>query len=447
MWLFILLILSVIFIIAATTRFSVHPFFSLLFAALGYGALSGRLSLEQTVQSVNAGFGATIGQIGIVILAGSIIGKFLENSGGAFRISEVLLRVVGRNQAPLAMSLTGYVISIPVFCDSAFVILAPLAKALARRAGMTLAATAVALSLGLIVSHSIVPPTPGPVAAAGLLRADLGLVLLFSIPLSLVGVLAGWLFAVTWACRTVIDPKEPLDAGPAIPMEVSSPSALKSALPILIPLFLIVLKSVNDLGVGPFGEGVVSSLIGFAGQPVVALLTGALFSLLLPARLTRTMLSTSGWVGEAITGSAGIILITGCGGAFGRTLQDAGIAEVVQKDFSGLQGLGLLLPVVLGAALKSAQGSGTVAIITAAGLVAPLLEPLGLDSPGGRALTVVAIGSGAIIASHVNDSYFWVVTQMSGMSLSQGYRLQTGGTLVVGLASSLAVLVVGAFFF
>lgn len=446
MWLIILLVLSVIFIIAATTRYSIHPFLSLLFAALGYGALSGRLSLEQTVQSVNAGFGATIGQIGIVILAGSIIGKFLENSGGAFRISEVLLRVVGRNRAPLAMSLTGYVISIPVFCDSAFVILAPLAKALARRAGMTLAATAVALSLGLIVSHSIVPPTPGPVAAAGLLGADLGLVILLGVPLSLVGVLAGWLFAVTWACRTAIDPKGPPDAGPSIP-EVNSPSALKSALPILIPLSLIVLKSVDDLGVGPFGEGVVSSLIGFAGQPVVALLTGALFSLLLPERLTRTMLSASGWVGEAITGSAGIILITGCGGAFGRILQDAGIAEVVQKDFSGIQGLGLLLPVILGAALKSAQGSGTVAIITAAGLVAPLLEPLGLDSSGGRALTVVAIGSGAIIASHVNDSYFWVVTQMSGMTLSQGYRLQTGGTLVVGLASSLAVLVVWALFF
>lgn len=447
MWLIVLLVLSVIFIVVATTRLSLHPILSLLFAALGYGALSGRLSLVETVQSVNVGFGATIGQIGIVILAGSVIGKFLEKSGGAYRISEALLALVGRSRAPLAMNIMGYVVSIPVFCDSAFVILSPLARALARRAGITLAATAVALSLGLIVSHSMVPPTPGPVAAAGLLEADLGLVILLSIPFSMVGLLAGWLFAVAWASRTQIDPGLPGDNELSGTGETAAPSAFKSAMPILIPLVLIVLKSVSDLGVGPLADGVGFSLIGFLGQPVIALLIGVLVSFLLPAKLTRNMLSTSGWIGEAVTGAAGIILITGCGGAFGRILQDSGIAEVIQRDFSGVQSLGLLLPILVGAALKSAQGSGTVAIITSAGLVAPLLEPLGLASPEGRALAVVAIGCGSIMASHVNDSYFWVVTQLSGMTLGQGYRLQTGGTLVVGLASSLAVWIVGVVFF
>jgi gluconate:H+ symporter, GntP family len=403
--------------------------------------------LEQTVQSVNTGFGATIGQIGIVILAGAVIGKFLEKSGGAFRLSEALLALVGRSRAPLAMNIMGYVVSIPVFCDSAFVILSPLARALARRAGITLAATAVALSLGLIVSHSMVPPTPGPVAAAGLLDADLGLVILLSIPFSMVGLLAGWLFAVRWASRTEIDPGLPEEVESPESEETAPPSAFKSVLPILVPLVLIVLKSVSDLDMRPLGDGVALVLIGFVGQPVIALLIGVLISFLLPARLTRSMLSTSGWIGEAVTGAASIILITGCGGAFGRILQDSGIAEVIQRDFSGVQSLGLLLPILVGAALKSAQGSGTVAIITAAGLVAPLLDPLGLASPGGRALAVVAIGSGSIMASHVNDSYFWVVTQLSDMTVGQGYRLQTGGTLVVGLASSLAVLIAGALFF
>ena len=150
------------------------------------------------------------------------------------------------------------------------------------------------------------------------------------------------------------------------------------------------------------------------------------------------MLSAAGWLGEGVIAGASIIIITGCGGAFGRVLQDSGISAVIEENISGIKGLSILLPVIIAAALKSAQGSGTVAIITTASLIAPMLTSLGLDSSHARALVVVAIGAGAMIASHANDSYFWVVTQFSGMNINQGYKFQTLGTLFVGLISVIA---------
>jgi len=395
------------------------------------------LSLEEVVQSVNSGFGNTIGFIGIVILAGSIIGKFLEKSGGAFALAGGTLKVVGKKNVPLALTIIGSIISIPVYCDSGFIILAPLAKALTKQAKISFAAGAMALSLGLILTHSIIPPTPGPVGAAGILNADLGLVLILGLPVSVIGLIGGWLYSTKIASRTQIDPLPD-----SVNIEVRSgrePSVVKSLLPIFIPIFLIIFRSVNSLPSAPFGMGNLSLSINFFGQPVVALLLGVFLSFLLPKKLTREMISPKGWMGEAIITAATIIIITGCGGAFGRVLQDSGIGDVIQNNLSGAENLSIFLPIVIAASLKTAQGSGTVAIIAGASLMAPLLGPLGMDAPLAKALVVVALGSGAMIASHANDSYFWVVTQMSNMSVNQGYRLQTLGTLTIGILTSLAV--------
>ena len=154
MWLLILLLLAVVFIILATTRLKLHPFLALLISAFGYGIISGRMSLQEVVESVNAGFGGTIGYIGIVILAGAVIGTFLEKSGGAYKLAETTLKLVGKKNVPLAMGIIGYIVSIPVFCDSAFVILSPLGRALSRKAKASLAASAIALSLGLYATHT-----------------------------------------------------------------------------------------------------------------------------------------------------------------------------------------------------------------------------------------------------------------------------------------------------
>lgn len=439
MWLIFLLFISIGFIIVSTSVLKWHPFLSLLMAAFGFGILSGTMSLTDVVLAVNSGFGNTIGYIGIVILAGSIIGKFLEMSGGAFKLATGVLKIVGKKHIPLAMSMVGYIVSIPVFCDSAFIVLSPLAKALSRQTKITFAVSAMALSLGLYVTHSLIPPTPGPVAAAGILKADLGMVILLGLPISLVAMLGGWLFSLKVASKFEIEATTPTEQAPVKLETNTSPSLLKSLLPIFVPIILIVLRSINELPVHPFSEGTMATAISFIGQPTVALLIGVFLSFLLPKKLTKEMLSSSGWLGQGIVAAATIIIVTGCGGAFGKVLQESGIAEVIKSNLSGAKSLGIFLPIIIAAALKIAQGSGTVAIITSASLMAPLVVSLGFDSSLARALVVVAIGAGSMIASHANDSYFWVVTQMSGMNVNQGYRLQTVGTLVIGVVSALIV--------
>jgi GntP family gluconate:H+ symporter len=442
MWLLILLLLAVVFIIVATTRLKLHPFLALLISAFGYGIISGRMSLQEVVESVNAGFGGTIGYIGIVILAGAIIGTFLEKSGGAYKLAETTLKLVGRKNVPLAMGIIGYIVSIPVFCDSAFVILSPLGRALSRKAKASFAASTIALSLGLYATHTMVPPTPGPVAAAGMLGADLGLVIVWGALVSVVALAAGWLFSIKFAARTYIQSEKDPEQSDIKQLTAGAPSALKSIIPILLPIVLIVLKSIGDLKSQPFGNGNIYAIIDFIGQPVVALLIGVFFAFLLPKKLTTEMISASGWVGQAVLAAATIIIITGCGGAFGKVLQNSGISDVVKGYLDKSAGLSIWLPFVIAAAIKTAQGSSTVAIITTAGIIGPLLGTLGLETATAKALVVVAIGAGSMVVSHANDSYFWVVTGFSGMTVKQGYKLQTLGTFVEGVAAAVALWII-----
>jgi GntP family gluconate:H+ symporter len=442
MWLLILLLLAVVFIIVATTRLNLHPFLALLISAFSYGILCGRMSLQEVVQSVNAGFGSTIGYIGIVILAGAVIGTFLEKSGGAFKLAVSTLNFVGRKNVPLAMGIIGYIVSIPVFCDSAFVILSPLGRALSRKAKISMAASAIALSLGLYTTHTMVPPTPGPVAAAGLIGADLGLVILWGALVSIISLAAGWLFAVKIAARVHIGHEKDFEEPGIEQITAEAPSVLKSIIPILLPILLIVLKSIGGLKSHPFGESSIFNIIDFIGQPVVALLIGVFFAFLLPKKLDTQMLSASGWVGQAVIAAATIIIITGCGGAFCKVLQNSGISEVVEGYLGHSSRLSIWLPFVIAAAIKTAQGSSTVAIIATAGIIEPLLGTLGLEEPTAKALVVVAIGAGSMVVSHANDSYFWVVTGFSGMTVKQGYKLQTLGTLVEGAAAAVALWII-----
>jgi len=432
----ILLLFAVLLIIYSTARLKLHPFLALLFAAFGFGILSG-MPLQQVVDSINQGFGGTIGGIGIVILFGTIIGIFLERSGGAYTMAECILKITGRGNVPLAMSLIGYLVSIPVFCDSGFVILSSLNKALAKKSHITLASCAIALGLGLYATHTMVPPTPGPIAAAGILKADLGLVILFGMITALIALIPSWLFATRVAARVAIDPEPDLTEAELESKMREAPSAALSFLPLLVPILLIVLNSIAAYPTHPFGEGRLKTFLLFAGTPLVALLIGVLIAFLLPRRWDQSMFSTTGWVGEAVVNAAIIITITGAGGSFGKVLQNSGIAGVVGKPLADLH-LGIWIPFLMAAAIKTAQGSSTVAIITTASLSAPLLASLGVITPAQTALTVVMIGAGSMVVSHANDSYFWVVTQFSKMDVATGYRLHSVGTILEGLTAGIA---------
>ena len=442
--LIVLLILAIAFIVISTTTFKLHPFLALIIAAIGYGLGSG-IPLNQIIQSVNNGFGSTVSSIGIVIVVGCIIGTFLEESGGAYVMAHSTLRLVGEKRVPLAMLLLGYFISIPVYADSGFVILTPLNRALSKKAGITLAASACALGLGLTITHCLVPPTPGPIAAAGIMGADLGLVILMGITASILPLLITWLFVTKWASRTYIDPAPNESDADIVQKVANAPSAAKSFLPVVIPLLLIVFKSVASFPSAPFGSGVFANVISFIGEPVVALLIGMVLSFTLPKKFDKEMLSSTGWVGKALSSAAIIILITAAGGSFGMILRDSGIADVLGDTLSKYN-LGIWLPFLIAFALKTAQGSSTVSIITTASIVAPLMGVMGFVSPLEKAILVTALCSGAMMVSHVNDSFFWVVTQMSGMSVKTGYKLHTLGTLLCGLAAMLTMTLVYSIF-
>lgn len=439
----LLIVFCIVFIVVSTTRFKLHPFLALVGAAFIFGIFSG-MPLEDLVTSFNKGFGDTLGSIGVIIVVGIIIGTFLENSGGAYAMADRVLSLIGQGRVRAAMAAIGYIVSIPVFADSGFIILSPLNKALTKKAGLSLAGTAIALALGLTATHTMVPPTPGPIAAAGIVGADVGLVILFGMLVSIPALVAAVLISSRFTRKVHIDPDPDLKAGELEKITAEAPSAIKSFLPILVPIVLIVLKSIAAFPSAPFGDGRFTGIITFIGNPVVALLLGMVLAFTLPKKLDKQMLSATGWVGKAMRNAAVIILVTGAGGAFGKVLQQSGLGDLLEQSVGG-NALGLWLPFLVAAALKTAQGSGTVAIITSASIMVPLMPALGMDGELSRALVVVAIGAGANVTSHANDSFFWVVTQMSGMNVQQGYRMMSSGMVVLGLAAMVLLTVVNLF--
>jgi GntP family gluconate:H+ symporter len=444
-FLILLLFLSIIFIILSTTKFNFHPFLALLFAAIGFGLFSG-MPLDKIVESLTVGFGDTIGSIGILIIAGTIIGTFLENSGGVFAIARKILKFIGERHVPLAMSFIGYLVSIPVFADSGFVILTPLNKALSKEAKISLAGTAVALGLGLTATHCLVPPTPGPIAAADILGADLGLVILLALPISLVTLFTGWLFATKFASKVYIDPNPEFSQEQILIKIRQAPSAFRSLLPIFVPILLIILKSALDFSQIEIKPAIIKDVVGFIGDPNIALIIGIVLAFTLPKKFDTKILSTTGWVGKALVNAAIIIMITGAGGAFGKVLRNSNIATIIGENLSNTN-LGILLPFIIAAAIKTAQGSSTVSLITTASLIAPLTSSLGFDSGIAKALVVLSIGTGSMVVSHANDSFFWIFTQITKMDVKNGYKYWSLGTLVAGCTTAIVIWTISLFVF
>ena len=431
----IALIVSLTFLVIGIVKFKIHPFFVLLLAAIGYGFITG-MTAELIVDSINSGFGDILGKIGLIILFGVTIGTILEKSGGAMVIATRILNLIGEKSIHLAMMITGYVLSIPIFADSALLMMNPLNKVLSKKAGISYAGTTAALAMGLTAAHVMVPPTPGPIAAAGILGASLGDVILWGLLVSSLSLIPCYLYAKNIASKIDI----PIIIEPIANPE-KEPALWKSLLAIVVPLVLILLKSVMDYPELDFQQSIFKSCISFLGTPVISLLIGVILSLVLPEKLDEKIFSATGWIGDSLKVASPIILITGAGGIFGKMLQNSGIADIITEGFTGLE-IGLFFPFFLAACLKTTQGSSTVALVTTASIVAPLMPALGLDEPFLQAMTVLAIGAGSSVASHVNDSFFWVLTQLTGMNVKQGYQLQTAGTLIFGTTAMIIIFVI-----
>lgn len=433
-----LLLASVVLIIVLTGKMKVNAFMVLIGISFAYGLAIGMPALE-VVKGIKNGFGSTLTSIGIVIVAGTIMGTILEKTGAALAMTQAILKLVGKKRAPLAMNIAGYVVSIPVFCDSGYVILTPLNKALAKESGTSMSVMAVALATGLYATHTMVPPTPGPIAAAAALSADLGKVILLGLIAAVPAALAGLLWATKVAKKYQIDSDVHESYSDIVKKFGKLPSTFLSFIPILLPIVLILLKSVAEFPSKPFGGAGLQVFLSFIGDPVTALLLGVLASLLL-VRKDSLGEAVNGWMSQGIKDSAIILVITAAGGSFGMIIKGSPIVDFIKMNMAGLP-IGMLLPFLISAALKTAQGSSTVAIVTTASILAPMLATLGLDP----ALTVIAIGAGSMVVSHANDSYFWVVSQFSNMPVATAYKAYSSATAVEGVVAFVAVFVMSLF--
>jgi gluconate:H+ symporter, GntP family len=439
MTLIAILLALIAFIVVATSKWKLHPFLALLAAAMMAGVAYG-MPLTDVPKVIGEGFGAIMGQIGLVIVLGTVIGVILERSGAAITMAESVIKLLGERFPTLTMSLIGYIVSIPVFCDSAFVILNSLKNALAQRMQVSVVAMSIALATGLYATHTFVPPTPGPIAAAGNLGlGNLGLLIGLGLVVAFVTTLAG----LFWANRflkydgPLVEETATVNAVEETEQHADLPSPFAAFSPIFVPIGLICLGSVAAFPSNPLGTGAATDALKFIGHPLLALSAGLVAALfLLPAGKRMAKLHDN--VVDGILAAAPILLITGAGGAFGAILKATELGKYL-SELLVTYNLGLLAPFLIAAGFKSAQGSTTVALVATSALMAPMLAPLGFDSDVGRVLLVLAIGAGAMTVSHVNDSFFWVVSQFSRMPVALAYRAFTAATLIQGLTGLLTV--------
>lgn len=449
------LILAIVLIIASTSKLKLHPFIALIlvsfFIAMVAGVpinpVSGEKPSAGIVNIMAGGFGSILTGIGIVIVLGTIIGSILEKSGAALKMADVVVNFVGKRNPTLAMSIIGYIVSIPVFCDSGYIIISPLRKALTKRTKASSVAMAIALSTGLYASHVMVPPTPGPIAAAANLGLENNLILVIGVGLvvSVFAMLAGLLFAKF--IGTKVQGDEDLSDAESYESLLKKygklPSAFMSFAPIVVPIILMGLGSLAKFPGNPLGNGYVKNIIIFLGTPVTALMVGFFFSLFLLKKFNEETLT--GWIGDGVKAAGSILIITGAGGALGAVLKETNVASYLGQSLATLN-IGIFLPFIVAAAIKTAQGSSTVAIVTTSAMIAPMLPSLGFTSDMAKALIVMAIGAGAMTVSHANDSYFWVVTEFSGLKVSDAYKSQTLGTLVQGVSSIIVIFILSVLF-
>lgn len=457
--LIIIFILAIVVMIFMISKFKIHPFISIMLISLLLGIIAGIPVVDKTLEDgtkisglasvIGAGFSGTFSSIGIVIILGALIGSVLEVTGAALKLADMVIKLVGEKNPVLAVELMGWVVSIPVFCDSGFVILNPIRKAIAQRTKESSVAMTVGLASGLYISHVFIPPTPGPIAAANTLGIGNNLLLVMALGAvcSIFPLIAGLFYAKFIGKRVKSDDEvgegEVVKTYEELVAEYGKlPSGFSSLAPIIVPIILMSLSSIATM---TKMKGGFADMINFLGTPIIALAVGAGFAAAQLAGAGK-MDKFYDITNDTLKTVGPILFVTAAGGVLGKVIAASDMVNYISEHATVLSTMGIFFPFLLSAILKSAQGSSTVALTTTAGIVAPLLPVLGFTSPIRVTLVCMAIGAGAMTVSHANDSYFWVVTNFGAMSPERGYKTQTVNTLVMGVAAIIEIAILSFIF-
>ncbi|WP_085522778.1 GntP family permease [Tuberibacillus sp. Marseille-P3662] len=440
------LVIGVLALILLVTRTKIHAFVALIIAGALTGLIGG-MTPPDVVSAITSGFGGTLSSIGIVIGFGVMLGRILEVSHASERLAFTFIKWLGKRREEWAMAITGYIVSIPIYVDSAFVILTPLVKAVSRKTGKSVVALGVALGTGLVVTHSLVPPTPGPLGVAGIFGIDVGQMILwgliFSIPLIIVGVLyAKWLGNKIYQIpdESGLDwerPDQPPTFSAFINQEEQKdlPSLFRSIMPIVIPIILIFIKTfVSALGF----EGGIFDYLKFFGSPVIAVGLGVIFAIYgLISHVKRSEALER--MEEGIQSAGIILLVTGAGGALGNVLRESGSGDYIAEAIAGTSIPLILLPFMISSLVRIIQGSGTVAMITAASISAPILAGTDVN----LVLAALAATLGSLVFSYFNDSLFWVLNRMLGIKDTKEQLITWSVPTTLAWLVSLVLILVG----
>ncbi|WP_414935540.1 gluconate:H+ symporter [Amycolatopsis sp. cmx-11-51] len=435
-------VLAIAVIVAGITKAKLHPFLALI---LGSGVLGlvGGMPVDKLIKSFSSGVGSTVASVGVLIALGAMLGKLLADSGGADQIVDTILRKASDRTLPWAMALVAVLIGLPMFFEIGLVMLIPVILLVAKRTGKPLLLLGIPALAGLSVLHGLVPPHPGPLAAAGALNANVGLTLAFGLLVAIPTVIiAGPLFG-RLAVKMVPDAVAPERLVP----ESSSgdgrrPGFLATLSTVLLPVVLMMGKALADILLEK--ENHVRRVLDFIGDPLVALLAAVLLGMITlgkAAGFTRDKMSST--IGDSLPPIAGILLIVGAGGGFKQTLVDAGVGDVITGLATGANLSPLLLGWLVAVAIRLATGSATVATVSAAGIVAPLAATM---DPSHSALLVLAIGAGSLFFSHVNDAGFWLVKEYFGLSVGQTLKSWSIMETVISVVAIALILPLGALF-
>lgn len=437
-WSLIILSMSILCIFICTSKYKINAFLVLIFVAFFFGIATG-IPLDSLIDDIKQGFGDMFYKTGIIYLSGIIIGVVLERTGAAYSISQFIYKAIGEKKVGIMAAISGYFVSVPINCDSGFIILFPMCKALASYAGESLLIVSIALACGLLATHTLVPPTAGPTSVAIMLGADMGQVIFLSLIIAGISILIGLFlskktgFFINFVNEGVVNRN--------IVQQVEDyklPNPFHSFLPILYPLVVICLNTAANLKFQLFGQGKVKFAISILGDPTVALLCAMLLSFtLIPYNKFKVALNE--WIDDALKEAATIVLINSAAGAFAEVISDSPLIEQLcaLKNCLPIEA-GLVAPFLVAVIFKTAQGSSTVAMIASAGIISPLIPAFNLNP----VLCVLAIGSGAMLFSHTNDSFFWVVAQFTKMDVKEMLKYYTLPTSFIGTTAFILVLII-----